>query len=82
MNENPTTKILISGYTDNVGAPPDNLKLSTGRALSVVNYLVSKKIDKSRLSSKGFGEAKPIGDNNTESGKALNRRTELSVVSR
>ncbi|MEO6820462.1 MAG: OmpA family protein [Ginsengibacter sp.] len=82
LNENPTTNILISGYTDNLGAPPDNLKLSTGRALSVVNYLLSKKIDKTRLSNKGFGEAKPIGDNTTEAGKALNRRTELSVVGR
>jgi outer membrane protein OmpA-like peptidoglycan-associated protein len=82
MNENPTTKILISGYTDNVGLPSNNLQLSTGRALSVVNYLVSKEVAKNRLSYKGFGETNPIGDNSTEAGRALNRRTELSVVSR
>ena len=82
MNENPTIKILISGFTDNVGAPPDNLKLSTGRTMSVVNYLVSKEINKTRLSYKGFGESKPIGDNTTEHGKSLNRRTELSVISK
>lgn len=81
MNENPNIKILISGYTDNVGSPADNLKLSTGRAVSVVNYLLSKGVNNSRLSFKGFGEANPVADNDTEEGRALNRRTELSVVS-
>jgi outer membrane protein OmpA-like peptidoglycan-associated protein/tetratricopeptide (TPR) repeat protein len=81
MNENPNMKILISGFTDNVGKPADNLKLSTGRAIAVVNYLVAKGIHKDRLSFKGFGEAKPIATNDTEEGRAMNRRTELSVVS-
>lgn len=81
MNENPNMKILISGYTDNVGKPEDNLRLSTGRAVAVVNYLLNKGVNKNRLSFKGFGEANPIADNKTEDGRALNRRTELSVVS-
>ncbi len=81
MNENPNMKILISGYTDNVGKPADNLKLSIGRATSVVNYLLSKGVTNNRLSFKGFGADHPITDNNTEQGRALNRRTELSVVS-
>lgn len=81
MNENPALKILISGYTDNVGSPADNLKLSAGRAVAVVNYLISKGVKKERLSFKGFGETKPIADNKTEDGRSLNRRTELSVVS-
>jgi outer membrane protein OmpA-like peptidoglycan-associated protein/tetratricopeptide (TPR) repeat protein len=81
MNENPEMKILISGYTDNVGQPADNLKLSTGRAVSVVNYLVKKGVNQTRLTFKGFGESKPIAANNTEEGRAQNRRTELSVVS-
>ncbi|MEO5649099.1 MAG: OmpA family protein [Ginsengibacter sp.] len=81
MNENPNMKILISGYTDSVGKAADNLKLSAGRSLSVVNYLVSKGINNSRLSSKGFGADNPIADNTTEQGRALNRRTQLSVVS-
>jgi outer membrane protein OmpA-like peptidoglycan-associated protein/tetratricopeptide (TPR) repeat protein len=81
MNENPTMKILISGYTDNVGKPADNLTLSKGRAVAVVNYLVNKGIKNERLSFKGNGETNPVSDNNTESGRALNRRTELSVVS-
>ena len=82
MNDNPQLKIIINGYTDNVGKPQDNLALSKGRSLSVVNYLLaSKQIAKERLQFKGLGEAKPIANNTTDQGKALNRRTELSVVS-
>jgi outer membrane protein OmpA-like peptidoglycan-associated protein len=81
MNENPNMKVLISGYTDNVGKPADNLILSKGRAVSVVNYLLFKGVQKDRLSYKGFGETNPIATNDTEQGRALNRRTELSVVS-
>ena len=82
MNDNPKLKILISGYTDNVGKPADNLALSNGRALAVVNYLLaSQQIAKDRLQYKGFGAAKPIAVNSNENGKALNRRTELSVTS-
>lgn len=81
MNENPNMKVQISGYTDNVGTPPDNLKLSNGRALSVVNYLVAKGVKKERLTSKGFGETDPVATNDTEEGRAMNRRTELRVVS-
>jgi outer membrane protein OmpA-like peptidoglycan-associated protein/tetratricopeptide (TPR) repeat protein len=80
MKENPTMKILISGYTDNVGKPADNLALSKGRAVAVVNYLISKGIDHNRLLFRGFGEANPVSNNSTEEGRALNRRTELSVV--
>lgn len=82
LTENPTMKIEIIGYTDDVGSEADNLQLSNGRALSVVNYLVSKGINKSRLSSKGMGESDPIADNNTDEGRAMNRRTELKVISK
>ncbi len=81
MNENPNIKVLITGYTDNVGKPADNLALSKGRAVAVVNYLLDKGIRNERLSFKGMGEENPIADNNSEEGRALNRRTELSVVS-
>ena len=81
MNENPNMKILISGFTDNVGTPADNLKLSNGRALSVVNYLVAKGVKKERLSYKGFGETNPVASNDAEEGRAINRRTEMRVVS-
>jgi outer membrane protein OmpA-like peptidoglycan-associated protein len=81
MNENPNIKILISGFTDNVGKPADNLILSKGRAVAVVNYLISKGVKNERLSFKGNGEASPIAENSSEGGRALNRRTELSIVS-
>jgi outer membrane protein OmpA-like peptidoglycan-associated protein len=81
MNENPNMKVMISGFTDNVGKPIDNLALSKGRAVSVVNYLISKGINNSRLSFKGLGETDPVADNKTEQGRTLNRRTELRVLS-
>jgi len=82
MNDNPKLVILISGFTDNVGNDADNLKLSTERALSVVHYLLaSRQIAKERLQYKGFGATKPIADNSTDQGKAMNRRTELTVIS-
>lgn len=80
MQENPTIKILVSGHTDNVGNPADNLKLSNNRAKAVVDYLINKGIDAKRLSWKGFGETKPVADNKTEAGRALNRRTEFMVT--
>ncbi len=81
LNENPNLKIQISGYTDNVGKPADNLKLSTGRAVAVVNYLLNKSVKAERLSFKGYGETNPIDNNNSEKGRSMNRRTELRVVS-
>ena len=79
LKDNPEVKIMITGHTDNIGKPEDNLKLSEGRALSVVNYLVSKGISKDRLSHKGYGATKPLAGNDTEEGRAKNRRTELEV---
>ena len=80
MNENPKLKIVISGFTDNVGTAAENLLLSKNRALAVVNYLLaSQQIAKDRLQFKGLGAIKPIADNATENGRAKNRRTELTV---
>lgn len=81
MQENPGMKIIIKGYTDSIGTEAANLELSKGRALSVVNYLISKNVSADRLMHKGMGEQEPIADNSTEAGRAKNRRTELSVVS-
>jgi outer membrane protein OmpA-like peptidoglycan-associated protein len=81
LNENPSLKIEISGHTDNVGKPADNLLLSNNRAKAVVSYLVSKNISAQRLTTKGYGETKPLSDNKTEDGRAMNRRTEMKVVS-
>ena len=74
-------KIEISGYTDNVGKPADNLLLSNNRAKAVVAYLISKNIVAQRLTAKGYGETKPVADNKTEDGRAMNRRTEMKVIS-
>jgi outer membrane protein OmpA-like peptidoglycan-associated protein len=82
LNENPTMTIQINGHTDNVGKPADNLALSNNRAKAVVDHLVKKGIDTKRLKWKGFGETRGIGDNNTEDGRAKNRRTELQVLSK
>jgi len=81
LTENPTLKIEISGHTDNVGKPSDNLSLSNNRAKSVVTYLIGKGIVSQRLVAKGYGETKPVAGNTTEEGRAKNRRTELKVIS-
>ncbi len=81
LNQNPTMKVEISGHTDNVGSKDLNLKLSENRAKSVVDFLINAGIDRSRLSSKGYGDSKPIDDNNTPEGRANNRRTEFKVIS-
>ena len=80
LTKNPNVKIEIGGHTDNVGSDKDNLTLSQNRAKAVMDYLINNGIAKERLTSKGYGETKPIADNNTEEGKALNRRTVMKVV--
>jgi outer membrane protein OmpA-like peptidoglycan-associated protein len=80
LKENPTVNIEINGFTDNQGKPADNLILSANRAKAVVKYLIQNGIDAKRLSAKGNGETRPIADNNTESGRAKNRRTSLKVT--
>lgn len=82
LKENPTVKVQIGGYTDNVGQPKDNLLLSNQRAISVVNYLISKGIAPARLVAKGFGEANPMAENISEEGRAQNRRTEMTIISK
>lgn len=81
MKDNPALKIQINGHTDNVGKAADNLKLSNGRAASVVTYITSKGISADRLSSQGFGATQPVDTSDTEEGRAKNRRTELKVLS-
>ncbi len=82
LNENPTVRIQIEGHTDNIGKAADNLKLSENRAKSVIAYLTKKGIAANRLSAKGAGASKPVAQNNTEVGRAQNRRTELKVISK
>jgi outer membrane protein OmpA-like peptidoglycan-associated protein len=80
LNKNPKMKIEIGGHTDNKGTREYNQKLSNDRAESVYTYLVQHGIDKNRLSYKGYGMDKPIDTNDTEEGRANNRRTEFKVV--
>lgn len=76
----PQIVIGISGHTDNVGSDEYNLDLSQRRASSVQGYLENKGVPQNRLRSRGFGETRPIGDNNTESGRQTNRRVECIVI--
>ena len=77
---NPTYIIEIQGHTDNVGKPANNLILSDKRAEAVKNYLINVRVDASRLSSRGYGDTKPVTSNATPKGKALNRRVEFVVT--
>jgi OOP family OmpA-OmpF porin len=77
LKENPQLKLSVEGHTDNTGNPASNKTLSEERAKSVVSAIVSQGIDVVRLSAAGYGQDKPIADNNTEEGRAMNRRVEL-----
>lgn len=79
LNSDTNLKLSIEGHTDNVGADAYNQTLSDRRANSVREYLVSKGIDPSRLTSAGFGETQPIASNNTAAGRAQNRRVVMRV---
>ena len=80
LKKYPDTTAVIEGHTDNVGTPEHNLDLSQRRAESVVNYLVEKfGIERSRLTAKGYGEARPVADNSTNEGKQKNRRIEAVI---
>jgi len=80
LEENPSMKIEIRGHTDNQGSKQHNQILSVNRAKSVYTYLVENGISSERLSYIGFGMDKPIDTNDTEEGRANNRRTEFKVV--
>lgn len=76
----PHLKIEIAGHTDSDGAEDQNLILSQKRAEAVKNYLVSEGINANRMVARGYGESRPIAENETAAGKALNRRTEIIVI--
>jgi outer membrane protein OmpA-like peptidoglycan-associated protein len=78
LKNDASLKLEIQGHTDNVGAPAANLKLSQDRAAAVKAYLVQTLgADASRLTTAGFGDTRPLGDNRTEEGRTQNRRVEL-----
>jgi outer membrane protein OmpA-like peptidoglycan-associated protein len=82
LKEHPNVKIMIQGHTDNVGDDQKNMDLSNERAYAVFEALTQKfGVPRSQITgSKGYGETKPIADNNTEEGRAKNRRTEFVIV--
>jgi tetratricopeptide (TPR) repeat protein len=78
--KNKNLSVEIGGYTDATGTKDYNLTLSEKRAVSVVNYLISKGVASSRLKYKGYGNAFPIADNLDSEGRKLNRRTEAKII--
>ena len=82
LNDNMDLIMEIGGHTDSTGSSEHNRLLSEKRALSVVNFLIEKGINSSRLKYKGYGNTMPVGDNDTPEGRQLNRRTEGKIIER
>lgn len=80
LNAYPSTEVRLEGHTDSVGDAEDNKKLSQDRADAVKDRMVRDGIDANRLSTTGYGQEKPVASNDTEEGRAQNRRLELVVV--
>jgi len=80
LKQNPSVEIEIAGHTDSKGSDDYNLNLSQGRSQSVVDYLISQGIDSYRLTAHGYGETKPIDTNDSDAGRANNRRVEFTIL--
>lgn len=80
MKANPAYRLKISGYTDSSGNDELNLRLSQDRAEGVKKYLVEKGIEADKIDARGYGETNPIADNETNEGRAKNRRVEFEIV--
>jgi cytochrome c oxidase subunit II len=80
LGKHPQMAIEISGHTDNTGEPEGNLALSQERAKAVQDYLVGKGIAESRLRTAGYGQTRPVASNDTEDGRAQNRRIEFRIT--
>ncbi len=81
LKENPGIRVEIQGHTDSKGSDAYNLRLSERRAQSVVNYLVRNLgIEVGRLTAKGYGESRPVADNETDDGRAINRRVDFVIL--
>jgi outer membrane protein OmpA-like peptidoglycan-associated protein len=79
LKENAGVDVVVEGYTDGVGSDAYNQALSLRRAESVYRYLVNRGVDPERLHVEGFGKTHPVASNDTEDGRAQNRRVELKV---
>ncbi len=80
VNEFQQTVIEVAGHTDSTGSDAYNQQLSERRANAVMSYLISRQVLADRIIPVGMGEARPIADNSTESGRQANRRVELTLV--
>ncbi len=81
IKAHPDKRILVAGYTDNVGSPDSNLKLSTARAEAVRDWLIEVSgIPATQFAIQGYGDTRPIKANDTEAGRAKNRRVEITLV--
>lgn len=80
MTQNPQLQIEISGHTDNVGSAPINQRLSLQRAEAVSKWLMENGINENRIVARGYGATRPLGTNNDEQGRAMNRRTEVKIL--
>jgi len=82
VKQYPDWVLLLKGYTDSTGSAAGNLRLSKERANSVKSYLVKKGASANNIQAEGYGQANPIGDNNTAKGRAMNRRVEIELQSK
>ena len=80
MNEYGQTIIEIAGHTDSVGTDSYNQTLSVQRAQAVANYLIARGVNRERIIVTGAGESRPVASNDTEAGRAENRRVEITLV--
>ncbi|WP_375559426.1 OmpA family protein [Bernardetia sp. OM2101] len=81
LNENQSISLEIIGHTDNVGTASQNLILSKERAQSIIDFLIEKGVEKTRLKANGYGQERPIASNDDEKeGRELNRRIEVKVL--
>lgn len=76
----PSYRLSLVGHTDSSGSEAKNITLSQARANAVKNYLVSKKVDASRIDAKGIGSVEPIAENTTPEGKEKNRRVDFNLI--
>jgi len=82
LKKNKNIKVIIQGHTDNVGDDLANYALSADRAFTVKQFLEGKGVAESRIDFKGLGESDPVASNDTEEGRAQNRRTTFKVIAK
>ncbi len=79
LNKYEDTNIMLVGHTDSTGSEEYNLELSKQRAGSVANYLATQNVNSARFTTDGLGESQPVATNDTEAGRAQNRRVEVAI---